>query len=243
MKLLIDIGNSRVKWGVESGGEIEGPYAFAAGTDSITDAFERAWGSLAPASVRFCSVSTGSLPEALCEWSRGTWGVEPFRVRAAASAGALVCGYRDPDALGADRWANLLGARDLLGAADVIVVDAGTAVTVDALRADGRHLGGAILPGLRAARAGLRAAAPALPAAGEASGLPAETTAEGMAAGSLVGLAGAIERVAREVGRPLDGPARLITGGDTDTLRPWLDPGWRHEPLLTLRGLSAALEN
>jgi type III pantothenate kinase len=243
MKLLIDIGNSRVKWGLESGGEIEGPYAFAADADAITDAFELAWGGLAPASVRFCSVSTGKLPEMLSDWSRGAWGIEPFRVRSAAAAGVLVCGYRDPDALGADRWANLLGARDLLGATDVVVVDAGTAVTVDALRADGRHLGGAILPGLCAARAGLHAAAPALPAAGGASGLPAATTAEGMAAGSLVGLAGAIERVTREVGRPLEAPAWLLTGGDTDTLRPWLDPGWRHEPLLTLRGLSAALEN
>lgn len=243
MKLLIDIGNSRVKWGVESDGAIEGPYAFAAAADAITDAFELAWGGLAPASVRFCSVSTGRLPEALSAWSRGAWGVEPFRVRSAESTGALICGYRDPDTLGADRWANLLGARDLLGATDVVVVDAGTAVTVDALRADGRHLGGAILPGLRAARTGLQVAAPALPAAGEASGLPAETTAEGMAGGSLIGLAGGIERVAREVGRPLDSPAWLLTGGDTDTLRPWLDPGWRHEPLLTLRGLSAALEN
>ncbi|MDZ7830105.1 MAG: type III pantothenate kinase [Halofilum sp. (in: g-proteobacteria)] len=243
MKLLIDIGNSRVKWGVESAGEIEGPYAFAAEADAITEAFELAWGGLSPASVCFCSVSTGNLPEVLSDWSRGAWDVEPVRVRPAASAGPLVCGYQDPDALGADRWANLLGARDLLGATDVVVVDAGTAVTVDALRADGRHLGGAILPGLRAARAGLHAAAPALPAAGGVAGLPAKTTAEGMAAGSLVGLAGAIERVAREVGNPLEGPAWLLTGGDTDTLRPWLDPGWRHEPLLTLRGLSAALEN
>jgi len=243
MKLLVDIGNSRVKWGVESDGAIEGLYAFVAEADAITDAFALAWGSLKPTAVGFCSVSLGHLPEALHEWSLGTWGLAPFRLRSAASTGALVCGYRDPATLGADRWANLLGARDLLGAVDVVVVDAGTAVTVDALRADGRHLGGAILPGLRAARAGLGAAAPALPAAGEPSGLPAETTSEAIGAGSLTGLAGAIERVAREVGRPLDEPAWLITGGDTDTLRPWLDPCWRQEPLLTLRGLNVALES
>jgi len=241
VKLLIDIGNSRVKWGIGTGRAIEGPFAFpvpGVPEAAAPAAFERAWGGLAPAAVRFCSVSLGRLPEDLCDWSRRQWGLEPWRLRSSAAAGALVNGYRDPEALGADRWANLQGARALLGAADVVVVDAGTAVTVDALRADGHHLGGAILPGYRAALAGLQAAAPALPPAGEPVPLPADATAEGMAGGSLVSLAGGIERVVRELGRSLDRPAWLITGGDTDTLRPWLDAAWRHDPVLTLRGLN-----
>jgi len=238
VKLLIDIGNSRVKWGIGNGHSIEGPFAFPVPGESPAAAFERAWGGLAPRAVRFCSVSLGRLPDELRDWSLRQWGLEPWGLRSSAAAGALVNGYRQPGSLGADRWANLQGARALLGPADAVVVDAGTAVTVDALRADGRHLGGAILPGYRAALDGLRAAAPALPAPGEPACLPADATAEAMAGGSLVGLAGGIERVALELGRSLDRPVWLITGGDTDRLLPWLDAAWRHDPVLTLRGLN-----
>lgn len=243
MKLLVDIGNSRVKWGTEAAGEIQGPFAFAVHGEPAAQAFETAWGHLDPDCVRYCSVAATRLPALLEQWIREQWALTPGRIRSAASARDLVNGYRDPASLGADRWANLLGARALLGSRDAVVVDAGTAVTVDGLRADGRHLGGAILPGLQSARDGLAAAAPALPSAGRDPALPADSTAGGLAGGSLLGLAGAIERVAREVGRSLTQPAWLITGGDIDTLRPWLNPGWRHEPALTLRGLGAAEED
>lgn len=243
MKLLVDIGNSRVKWGTETAGEIQGPFAFAIHGAPAAKAFEAAWGRLDPAAVRYCSVAATGLPSALEQWIRDRWALEPRRLQSIASAGGVVNGYRDPVTLGADRWANLLGARALLGAHDAVVVDAGTAVTVDALRADGHHLGGAILSGLQAARDGLAAAAPALPAAGGDPGLPADSTAGALAGGSLLGLAGAIERVAQAVGHSLAQPAWLITGGDTDTLRPWLDPCWRREPGLTLHGLSAAGED
>ena len=54
--------------------------------------------------------------------------------------------YRQAEKLGADRWMALLAAAELTGG-DQVVIDAGSAITVDLLRADGRHLGGAILPG------------------------------------------------------------------------------------------------
>jgi type III pantothenate kinase len=55
-------------------------------------------------------------------------------------------GYEQPDRLGVDRWMALLGAAGMT-ASDCIVIDAGSAITIDLLRGDGRHLGGAILPG------------------------------------------------------------------------------------------------
>ncbi len=55
-------------------------------------------------------------------------------------------GYRQPERLGVDRWMTLLAAREM-AAGDCIVIDAGSAITLDLLRADGQHLGGAILPG------------------------------------------------------------------------------------------------
>ncbi len=55
--------------------------------------------------------------------------------------------YADPDKLGVDRWLVLLGAIDLFGPVDKLIIDAGSAITVDLLTKDGKHLGGAILPG------------------------------------------------------------------------------------------------
>ena len=55
--------------------------------------------------------------------------------------------YRQPECLGVDRWMALIAASELV-AGDVVVIDAGSALTLDLLRVDGQHLGGAILPGI-----------------------------------------------------------------------------------------------
>jgi type III pantothenate kinase len=55
--------------------------------------------------------------------------------------------YREPERLGVDRWMALIAASKLVSG-DVVVIDAGSAITLDLLRADGKHLGGAILPGI-----------------------------------------------------------------------------------------------
>lgn len=242
MKLLVDIGNSRVKWARADADGLAGPWAFNRGGGDPAAGYAAAWDGLAPDAVAACSVAGRQAVAGLRDWVAARWGLEVVELRPGDRLGGVVNGYRDPAALGADRWANLIGAHALLGPADAVLVDAGTAVTVDALRADGRHAGGAILAGLAAGRAGLRTAAPALPAPSDDATLPAVTTAGAMGAGTLVGLAGAIERVADQVGTGLPAPRRIITGGDAAALLPWLGPGWEHDPLLTLRGLRAAVE-
>ena len=243
MKLLVDIGNSRIKWACADGDTLTGPAGFARPTESPGDAFARAWEGVTPSVVVLCSVAGRHAVRTLTKWVEATWGVSVIELRPGERSGSVINGYREPASLGADRWANLIGARAAFGSAEVIVVDAGTAVTVDALRADGVHLGGAILPGLQAGRAGLRAAAPALPAGAEEAPLPADETAGAIGGGTLIGLAGAVERVATAVGSGLDTPRRVLTGGDADRLAPWLGPEWILDPLLTLRGLQALGED
>ena len=68
------------------------------------------------------------------------------RFASTAKALGVTNGYRQPERLGADRWMTLLAAREMLPG-DCVVIDAGSAITLDLLRADGQHLGGAILPG------------------------------------------------------------------------------------------------
>lgn len=245
MRLLVDLGNSRVKWALERAGSFEGPFGFARADADAAAAFDRAWEGLEPDGVVFCSVAGASATGIFRSWLEDRWQLSATEIAAQAQAGAVRSSYRNPAALGADRWANLLGARALLGAADVIVVDAGTAVTVDALRADGRHVGGAIFAGLAAARAGLAQAAPALADAcrrDSDTDLPAIDTDAAVSAGTRAALAGAVERVARSVGAELERPACLLTGGDGAALAALLGDGWKHEPLLTMQGLLAAGE-
>lgn len=237
MRLLVDIGNSRIKWALEAAGDLSAPGGFARPRVDHDDAWEQAWGHLAPVGVTACSVAGRQSVAVLRDWVERRWAVPFGEVRARERCGPIINAYADPASLGADRWANLLGARAALGPVDSIIVDAGTAVTVDALCADGRHLGGAILAGLSASRAGLRSAAPALPAAHDEAPLPSDNTAGAIGGGTLIGLAGAIERVATAVGGRLTAPERILTGGDAERLAPWLDAVWKVDPVLTLRGL------
>lgn len=242
MRLLIDIGNSRIKWALGADGELSDPAGLARPRVDPDTVWEREWGHLAPVGVIVCSVAGRQSVVGLRDWVERRWAVPFSEVRAREHCGPIINAYPDPASLGSDRWANLLGARAALGGVDSIIVDAGTAVTVDALRADGRHLGGAILAGLTASRAGLRSAAPVLPAAHDEAPLPSDNTAGAIGGGTLIGLAGAIERVATAVGGRLTAPERILTGGDAACLAPWLDPAWSVDPLLTLRGLLAGGE-
>ncbi len=74
------------------------------------------------------------------------------RFRSEAAALGVRSAYAEPATLGVDRWLALLGAAGLCGG-DCFIVDAGSAITLDLLRADGTHLGGAILPGVNTSRA------------------------------------------------------------------------------------------
>ncbi len=123
--------------------------------------------------------------------------------------------YHDPAALGADRWAALIAAHHLT-AGPVCVIDCGTAVTIDALSADGDFLGGVILPGLRLLRTSLVQGTRSIRATdGDAATCLARSTADAVAAGTLFGLAGAVERVLAEHRQALGSEmSALITGAD-----------------------------
>jgi type III pantothenate kinase len=174
-------------------------------------------------------------------------------LREAAGAAVLVLGrdlpilvpnaYRDPSEVGRDRLAAAAAAHERADG-PAVVVDAGSAVTVDAVAGDGTFLGGAIAPGLRAMVEGLARVAPALPAPGDEgppAGLP-RSTAEALAAGIGWGLAGLVDRLVAEAAAALEAagegsPAVLLTGGDADRIAPRLARAAVVAPHLTLHGV------
>ena len=243
MNLLVDLGNSRLKWAQA------GPQHWETGAETIpTEGFsallDRLWGqAAAPERVVVSSVHGPQRERLLHDWLVRHWTIAPQFIRAQAQQLGVTNRYRDPAALGADRWAALIAARHASPSAQC-VVDCGTAVTVDALSADGEFLGGAILTGLHAMRAGLLADTQGIRSVdGTEDTCLARGTGDGVAAGSLFGLAGAIERVVAEQRRTLGANARaLLTGGDAPRLLPLLSGPITHAPNLVLQGLKLIAE-
>ena len=238
--LLIDCGNSRLKWAMAVGGQWRSFPAIAL-TDQWPQQLARAWTELAPpAAVWVSCVAGAAARQTLTQLIAARWQVSPHFVSTTSAAGGVTNRYRVPEQLGADRWLALIGARALTERA-CCVVDCGTAIKVDALSDRGEFVGGVILPGLALARAALLGAAPALRSArgGDDASCSARSTADAIAAGTRFGLAGAIERVVREH-EQVNGAAMevLLTGGDAPTFLPLLSRSYRHEPELVLRGLA-----
>jgi type III pantothenate kinase len=127
--------------------------------------------------------------------------------------------YLTPHTLGADRWLAALAAHRRFGRA--VVVDCGSATTVNLVEDDGTFRGGAIAPGLRAFVAGLAATTPALPAPDlDASpAMPPRSSQDAVTAGVLLGYCGLVERLVADTLRVARGSARvLVTGGNAARL-------------------------
>jgi type III pantothenate kinase len=249
MKLLIDLGNSRLKVALRAPGGGISLLGEARHRDTgVEAALAAALQGAGPQEITgaLCAnVAGGAAGRALEDALRARgWGRLDF-LRASAEAGGVRCSYAEPARLGADRWAALLGARSLTDGA-CLVVDAGSALTVDAMAPGGLHLGGWIMPGLDMMLEALEARTGDLRALRQAStGVPpAEFPADSgpaMEGGVRLAATGAV-RVARERLEAHTGVAArlLLTGGDAQVLLPAL-PGAEHAPDLVLRGLARAM--
>lgn len=218
--LAIDIGNTRLKW-AQYATLAPGSEPIAQGAlflETIDQLDEGEWAALKPPSAMLgCCVASDSVRHRV-EEQLELWDVAPRWVVSSAAEAGVVNGYDHPMRLGSDRWVALIGARARLVASGrrgpVLVVMAGTAVTVDALDADGRFLGGLILPGhgimlraLEAGTAGLRVPT------GEVRDFPTNTS-DALTSGGNFAIAGAIERMHRHLShRSGEVPHCIVTGG------------------------------
>lgn len=248
MILLVDIGNTRIKWGLLRNGVLGSQdHAVWYGT-SFEEVFQTSWKTIAkPERVVVANVvQTLALP--LSEWSRENWSVVPEFVAVSAKAFGIVNGYHNPKQLGVDRWMAVVGAWHAVRDA-VCVVDCGTAVTIDAVTAEGEYRGGLIAPGMGLMRTALTGRSSALTEDGDsAEGVLARSTEQAVAAGALNAVVGLIDRTVSELSEALGGSFHcLITGGDAVPTLPHLsDPlrhPWQHHPDLVLQGLAIAAED
>jgi type III pantothenate kinase len=228
--LAIDIGNTRLKWAQYDAAQ-PGARLLAHGAvflETIDSLSEAQWKDLpAPASM-LGSVVAGDAVKRRVEEQLEIWDIEPRWIVPGAQGGGVVNGYDHPARLGADRWAALVGARDLVvqrGAPRAaLVVMVGTAVTVDALDANGKFIGGLILPGfglmlraLEMGTAGLKVPT------GEVREF-ATNTSDALMSGGAHAIAGAVERTYRRLKQRAGAePMLLMTGGAAVKLAPITD--------------------
>jgi type III pantothenate kinase len=246
--LVADLGNSRIKWGrvafnARDGEALEQHEGIRYGEEGLDQSLENAWGELdTPKAVVYSAVAPEAVVSELVHYASERWSLRAHRLAPTTEAHGVTCAYDEPRQLGADRWASLAAARALSPQTGAIVMDAGTAITVDALDGDGVHLGGVILPGVRLMR---RALGEGTARIGNVGGgqvhLHTKNTASAVATGTVLGAAAAVDRIVEDYARLLHPQARLLaTGGEAPMLTEHTRTEFELIPDLVLRGLCIA---
>jgi type III pantothenate kinase len=157
-------------------------------------------------------------------------------VKSEAAACGVINNYACPERLGTDRWAALIAARNLYRQ-PCIVATAGTALTVDALSAQGEFLGGLILPGKALMHESLAYRTEALSVGqGKSCDFPSSTK-DAIASGISFAMAGAVERQCAVLERREGAVRCLLSGGDGQWLAAALSRPAEVEDNLVLNGL------
>lgn len=238
MILLLDVGNTRLKWAWLQEGILTGSGAVthSGGLAALADALAAC---PKPERIAAACVAGDQMANALRAWALAAWGLDIEFVRASAAAAGVSNGYADPARLGVDRWVAAVGAYCQTGRA-VCVIDCGSAITFDAVDADARHRGGLIIPGLRLMRRALNQGTADLPLVDDQPvALFANNTLAAISSGTVLAAAAAVDTVAGRMAAECGADTELwLTGGDAPTLLPYLSGRFRHDPDLVLRGIA-----
>jgi type III pantothenate kinase len=248
--LLMDIGNSRLKWGVLDRGQIRRTGHISldrvrdTGLSALTSKLPREVDAVIASNVAGASFATriSGVVGIHC-------GCDVHFVHTERAACGVTNSYRQPRRMGVDRWVAMIGAWSEAERA-CLVVDAGTAVTIDALDDAGQHLGGQILPGVTLMADALSARTSDIPATRRATpkpssglGMFASNTAGAVAHGACNAVVGAVERaVAAMRAEQLEAEV-FLTGGDASRILKSLGTEPIHRPHLVLQGLARLLES
>jgi type III pantothenate kinase len=239
IRLLIDLGNTRVKWVWARGRTLDTDRAGQGDIAALTGAC-RSDATPRPDAVLISSVASAALTRKVEGLCLACWGIEAHSLQSRAEQGGVRNAYAEPARLGVDRWLAIVGAVETYGA-PLIVWDLGTATTLDAVDAHGQHLGGWIVPGpltmLRSLRRWTQLPVPDdLQETGTVR--PGKSTAECITRGAVVAQVGALRQLINDLsGSGGANPRLVVTGGAAEPLLPGLDLEYVHDPWLVFRGM------
>jgi type III pantothenate kinase len=243
MKLLVDIGNTRIKLcpfsrelGYGQMQSIEHSDLGLEGLKSCLDSYQNV------ESIWVGCVSKPQLVELLNQATADLYGLQPELIKVSPRLGDIKNGYEALGQLGVDRWLAAIGARELVAKGGVICVDVGTAVTVDYLDADDVFQGGVIIPGPRLMSQALKQGTHAVKTQFKSQdNIFGKTTAECVNSGIYYGLAGAIENIVFTMRMHSKIKIKtIITGGAAPTIHwsPEFSSESLFDDLLVIRGIN-----
>lgn len=207
--LLFDAGNTRIKWAVH-----DGRAYVACGAVETARAAELEADLPGGLRVQRAAASNvaGAEVRAHLERACASRGARLAVITSQAEQLGVRSGYREPSQLGSDRWAALIAAHRV-GPGHKLVVNAGTALTIDALAADGRFFGGMIVPGPALMRRSLdRGTAGLRLTEGSFADFPASTP-DAITTGAIQACAGAIERMRDAMAGADCAPSQIVLSG------------------------------
>lgn len=245
MCLLVDIGNSRLKWAEKQHDRISASSAFILQESSFYDELEQGWGRLdAPVRVLVANVAKSNYINTLADWVQAHWQLDIEQIQSQAQAFGVTNGYKQPLLLGIDRWLALIAARYHFQL-PACIIDCGTAATVDVLDQHGIHLGGVIAPGLRLMQDALIHSTQAIEESirSEFQVLATDTDAA-VNSGAVQALVGMAERLIQHAQQQSGRDITVIfTGGDAETVAQFLPDTIHISPDLILHGLAVIADN
>jgi type III pantothenate kinase len=243
MALLIDVGNTRIKWARFEDGVLQ-PQSAAPHADWSVQSFVETILQRGARSDRVLvsNVAGPRMAEVVRTAVAQTWQSEAEFVTSTAMAGGLRSAYSQPAKLGVDRWLAMIGAHALESGA-VCVVSVGTAMTIDGVTADGSHLGGVIVPGpdlmISSLLTNTSDIAQRAQQGAAGAGLFADNTLGAIRQGAEQALGALIERAVGTMRRKLnETPKVLVTGGASDRVERAIAVPYRAVPDLVLQGLA-----
>lgn len=243
--LLVDIGNSRIKWTHLDGQRLGLQQAAEYARWEVRDFHRRLIRGRELTAILVASVAADETNRTLTLAAQMAEAPVPRFVETVRRAGGVTVGYLEPWRLGVDRFVAAIGAHRLFPEEAVCVIGVGTAMTVDLVNATGRHLGGAIIPApglmvdsLLKNTAGIRERARGGDE-GSGKGLFGRSTRAGILQGSRYAAAATIDRAIQEAEKRVrQAPVAVLTGGGARDLEPLVQSPSRVVDDLVLQGLA-----
>ncbi|MGV3742753.1 MAG: type III pantothenate kinase [Burkholderiaceae bacterium] len=247
MLLLIDAGNTRIKWAVAADTSSVAGGWLASGLVAHADAqtLIETWREFHIKRVLISNVAGPEVRATLLQLLQQAQPNEKATIQwfaSCAAAAGVRSGYRNPQQLGCDRFASAIGAHTLYPGRALIVATCGTATTVDAIGSDGLFIGGMILPGLGLMAKSLALNTAQLPQVGERIEIVtpfADNTHDAIVSGCIAAQTGAIEHAVGALEKRHGAVQCILSGGAAAMIAPHLSIPCDRVDNLVLIGLHA----
>lgn len=241
MILLLDIGNSSVKWALQQDDVLTSRGAFSYTKNSFEqDLWENLSFSKKPSNVLVSNVAGDDIFSSLDDWVKLQWQQECWQPKVSAKFKELKNSYTNIQQMGLDRWLAMIASWEKYQSA-LCLVSCGTALTIDLINADGQHLGGYIVPGIELMQKALIDNTKQIDVSvkHQASLVYAKDTQTAVSNGAFLATVSTVDHVVENFSNETNDEVKcIITGGMAEIIKPLLAASFKHEANLVLDGLS-----